>query len=117
MSNISPRIFLFAVFLFAILFGPTAGRGAAQTVEPLANGAIVHAANGIVHIEVCSVSVIHILASASPIALVTPPVPAVIRPCDSVRNSRLRRMTQHFRIQTSELRDRDRQGHGSRSVS
>jgi alpha-D-xyloside xylohydrolase len=102
MSNISPRIFLFAVFLFAILFGPTAGRGAAQTVEPLANGAIVHAANGIVHIEVCSVSVIHIFASASPLP-VTSLVPAVIRPCDGAKFT-TSSDDLAFHIQTSELK-------------
>ena len=91
-----------SVSVSVLLFTFATGRGAAQTVEQLANGAIVHAETGAVRVEVCSASVIHIYASAAPMPL-KPLVPAVNRPCDGAKFT-VSSEVAAFRIETSKLK-------------
>jgi alpha-D-xyloside xylohydrolase len=77
-------MFLHAASVFVVLLAFATGRGGAQSIEQLSNGAIVHSETGIVHVEVCSESMIHIFASASPMPIKSL-VPAVIRPCDGAQ--------------------------------
>ncbi|MGP8224645.1 MAG: TIM-barrel domain-containing protein [Terracidiphilus sp.] len=100
-SASSNNLFL-ATYVLVALFASVTVRSGAQSIEQVANGAIVHSESGIVQVEICSESVIHILASAAP-APVKPPVPAVIRPCDGV-NFTASSDNSVFRIQTSKLR-------------
>ena len=102
MPSASSKKLLLTTTAFVLLFASATARSGAQSIEQVVNGAIVHSESGIVQVEVCSESVIHILASAAP-ALVKPPVPAVIRPCDSVKFT-ASSDNSAFRIQTSKLR-------------
>ena len=102
MSFASSNKLLLASSLFVALLASAAVHGGAQSIEQVANGAIVHSDSGIVHIEVCSESVIHILASATP-APVLPPIPTVIRPCEGAKFT-ASSDNSTFRIQTSKLR-------------
>jgi len=91
-----------ATSVFVVLLAFATSRGDAQTIDQMASGAIVHCDTGIVHVEVCSERVIHILTSASP----TPSkslVPTVIRLCDGAKFTT---SSDHaaFRIQTSKLK-------------
>ncbi len=54
--------------------------GHSQVPERTANGAVVHYSGGIVRVEVCSSSVIHVVAGPAA-APAKPVVPAVIKPC------------------------------------
>jgi alpha-D-xyloside xylohydrolase len=66
--------------VLVLVFLTCAARSIAEPVERTANGLRIHSAVGITTVEVCSESVIHVVAGKS----VTPPnslVPAVIRPC------------------------------------
>ncbi len=58
--------------------------GQAQDLNRQPNGAIVHSARGFVRVEVCSDSVIHIVAGRTD-TLTQPVVPAVIRPCTGAK--------------------------------
>lgn len=73
-----------AIIVFVAMLAFATGHGGAQITEPLANGAIVHTETGIVHIEVCSESVIHVFSSASPIPI-KPLVPTAIQPCGGAK--------------------------------
>jgi alpha-D-xyloside xylohydrolase len=89
-------------FVFVVLLVFATGGVGAQSIEQLANGAIMHSETGIVHVEVCSERVIHILASASPTPIKSL-VPAVIRPCNGAKFT-TSSDDSAFRIQTSTLR-------------
>jgi alpha-D-xyloside xylohydrolase len=102
MSFASSKKFLLTTSALVLLFAFSTVRSGAQSIEHVANGAMVHTANGIVRIEVCSKSVIHIFASASPLPI-TSLVPAVIRPCDGGKFT-TSSDNSTFRIQTSELK-------------
>ena len=88
--------------VFVVLSAFATGRGGAQTMEKLANGAIVHSESGIVHIEVCSESMIHIFTSASPMPIKSL-VPTVIRPCEGAQFTTSSNDSA-FEIQTSKLK-------------
>ena len=64
----------------AFLTAVVVNLGHAQDQSGTHNGATVHSAHGFVRVEVCSDSVIHIVASSTA-ALPQPVVPAVIRSC------------------------------------
>ena len=84
MSSLSFGKLLHATSVYLFLFAVATGCGSAQTSQQLANGAIVHSETGIVHVEVCSESVIHVFASASPMPIKSL-VPTVIRPCENAK--------------------------------
>src|ERR1039458_8764469 len=71
--------FLTACFL-AVGFTESARHSDAEQVERTANGAIIRTATGVVRVDVCSDTVVHILenATGSPIKSL---VPTVVRPC------------------------------------
>ncbi len=102
MHAASSNNLLLATSLFVALFLSATARSGAQSIEQTANGAIVHLKSGLVHVEICSESVVHILASTAA-APVKPAVPAVIRPCEGAKFTTLPD-TSAFRIQTSKLR-------------
>src|SRR5579863_2378471 len=74
-------VFCFLVFVT----GPV--RVYAQDLERTDNGAVVHSAAGLVRIEVCSDSVIHIVAGPTAGHPEKPVVPTVIQPCSGARVS------------------------------
>lgn len=88
--------------VFVILLASATGSVGAQSIEQLANGAIMHSETGIVHVEVCSERVIHIFASASPTPIKSL-VPTVIRPCDGAKFTTSSNDSA-FHIQTNKLR-------------
>jgi alpha-D-xyloside xylohydrolase len=93
---------LHATSAFVAILAFATGRGGSQTIERLANGAIVHSGTGLVHVEVCSESVIHIFASASPMPIKSL-VPVVIRPCNGAKFA-ASSDNSAYRIETSKLR-------------
>ena len=61
----------------------------AQDVERTENGAVIRSAAGLVRVEVCSDSVIHIVAGPSASHPEKPVVPSVIQPCSGAKFSAL----------------------------
>src|SRR5579871_5113491 len=57
----------------------------AQDLQPTRNGAVIHSAAGIVRVEVCSDSVIHIVAGPAAGQPEQAIVPAMIQPCSGVK--------------------------------
>ena len=55
-----------------------------QAIDHVPNGAVVHSAHGVVRLEVCAPSIIHVVASQSG-AIERPVVPAVIKDCEGAR--------------------------------
>jgi alpha-D-xyloside xylohydrolase len=102
MSFASSIKLLLTTSAFVLLFAFATVRSGAQSIEQVANGAIVHSESGIVQVEICSDSVIHILASAKPVPI-KPIVPAVIRPCGGAKFT-TSSDNSAFRIQTSKLK-------------
>jgi alpha-D-xyloside xylohydrolase len=102
MSFASSRKLLLTTSAFVFLFAFATVRSGAQSIEQVDNGAIVHSGSGMVQVEICSESVIHILASAKPVP-VKPIVPAVIRPCGGAKFTTLSDNSA-FRIQTGKLK-------------
>ena len=84
MSSASLKNSLLSTSAFVFLFALTAVHCGAQSIEQAANGAIIHSKIGIVQVEVCSESVIHILAGAKVLPAGSL-VPAVIRPCSGAK--------------------------------
>lgn len=80
----------------------TATQGVSQAIERTSNGAIVHSSRGVVRLEVCSESVIHVVTSRSG-SMEQSVVPVVIRPCtgSSFRLSSDRRQVE---VQTTQLK-------------
>jgi alpha-D-xyloside xylohydrolase len=78
--SFAKRFLSFFAFLPAVAVYP----GHAQDLNRQPNGAIVHAARGFVRVEVCSDSVIHIVAGRTD-TLTPPVVPTVIRPCTGAK--------------------------------
>ncbi len=60
-------------------------RAQAQDLERTENGAVIHSAAGIVRVEVCSDSVIHIVAGAAASHAEKPAVPTIIQPCSGAK--------------------------------
>jgi alpha-D-xyloside xylohydrolase len=77
-------------------------RSGAQTIERLANGAIVSSATGKIRVEICSERLIHVVVSATS-ALIDPIVPTVIRPCGGAKFAVSSDDT-GFYLQTSKLK-------------
>src|ERR1035441_5444361 len=70
----------FTVIILVAGWAASAPQAHAEAFEQTANGVLVHAAKGVVQVELCSDRVVHILASAAG----TPSksvVPTVIQPC------------------------------------
>ena len=70
--------------VFVIMLACTTAGSDAQTIKRKANGAIVPSANGMVQVDVCSESVIHVLVGVTS-APIKPLVPTVIRPCTDTK--------------------------------
>ena len=69
--------------LLLVAVGTTVRRGAAQTIDRVADGAIVHAGGGTVRIQVCSDRVVRIVeGGAAPAASLV--VPSIVQPCSGV---------------------------------
>lgn len=81
---------------------PTTPRGFSQAVERTPNGALVHSSRGVVRLEICSESVIHVVTSRSG-SVEQPVVPAVIRPCAGQRFTFSSDRTQ-VEVQTAKLK-------------
>jgi len=81
MSIFSSRTLL-SLSIFTLAAGLTASttQAYAEAIERTANGVVVHAAKGVVQVEVCSDHVVHIRASAAGVSS-QPFVPAVIQSC------------------------------------
>jgi alpha-D-xyloside xylohydrolase len=60
-------------------------RAHAQDLERTDNGAVIHSAAGLVRVEVCSDSVIHIVAGPAASHPEKPVVPTVIQPCSGAK--------------------------------
>jgi alpha-D-xyloside xylohydrolase len=60
-------------------------RAYAQDLERTDNGAVIHSAEGLVRVEVCSDSVIHIVAGPAASHPEKPVVPTVIQPCSGAK--------------------------------
>lgn len=71
--------FCLLVFVAAFL------RANAQDVERTDNGAVIHSTDGLVRVEVCSASVIHIVAGPAASHPEEPVVPTVIEPCSGAK--------------------------------
>ncbi len=69
------------VCVVVVVFCPAITFAGAPGIDPAGHGVIVHSASGLVQIDVCSDSVIHVLAGASRLPDKSL-VPAVIRPCN-----------------------------------
>ena len=83
MSIFSSRTLLsLSIFTLAAGLAAQAPRAHAEAIEQTANGVVVHAAKGVVQVEVCSDRVVHVLASAAG-APAKSVVPAVIQPCSN----------------------------------
>lgn len=72
------------VSLLVILVGATVARSAAQTIDPVADGAIVHSAARTVRVQFCSDRVVHIVAGDTDVETRSL-VPSVVEPCSGVR--------------------------------
>jgi alpha-D-xyloside xylohydrolase len=79
MFSFGKRIPLFPCLL-VVVFSTGAIRSSSEPVEQTTNGARIHSAAGTTTVEVCSESVIHVIAGKAAV-LPNPLVPAIIRPC------------------------------------
>src|SRR5436309_2624595 len=89
-------------FVFVMMLACTAADGGAQTNRRQPNGAIVPLANGMVQVEVCSESVIHVVVGATSVPI-KPLVPTVVRPCTGT-NFTTSSDDSGFHLQTSKLK-------------
>lgn len=68
-----------------LVLGAAALRTHAQDLERTDNGAVIHSASGLVRVEVCSDSVIHIVAGPAASHPAKQIVPVVIQPCANTK--------------------------------